>query len=411
MKIASVVLSFLFAALTVSAQVNPQCPNISVTGPAGLIQPGELIPFTVTVKPTESTLTYKWTVNVGKIIEGQGTPTIKIIDVPVASTLTAAVEVGGLPSECPKTASETVSDLNGFSKPKAEKLDIFTLPLSSVSNKRFQSITDAINSNPTSQSFIFIPANHKVRDELVSRLYKMIHENLDFPRITFIETEAGSKIIEVWLVPPGATPPSKCEACEKVAIKPDCPTISIVGPAGLTFVGNKMTFTVDKPEDFKGRYKWTVDYGNIENGQGSPSIEVRAPEVRHYINVTATVELLGLPENCINKASITAGVYRESVPYAIAEYGRESKIDEKARLNYVFEQLRKEKQDFVALIKIVVPASGKVTFEERVRTIKALLTSLRLDTKKAVFVNDGTGELSTTIYLMPKSDVPAVSKP
>src|SRR6478672_1633785 len=126
MKIASVVLSFLFAALTVSAQVNPQCPNISVTGPAGLIQPGELIPFTVTVKPTESTLTYKWTVSRGIVAEGQGTPTIKVRVAPRDFDVTATVEVDGLPQECVKRASETVTDLTG-DLPIPIKLDTFSL--------------------------------------------------------------------------------------------------------------------------------------------------------------------------------------------------------------------------------------------------------------------------------------------
>jgi hypothetical protein len=408
MKFAALLLSFLFSALAVSAQVDPRCPVISVDGPPGIPQPGEPYVFNADVKPLESKITYKWTVSYGTIAEGQGTPTIRVRLRPDEFAPTATVEIGGLPDECPKVASEyAVAD----PPLQPKKLDTFSLPLSSKSDQRFQIVAGAINNDPTSQAFVFLPAVKSIRDAFVQRLFKFARGDFDFSRVTYVDTAVDSKFIEVWLVPPGATPPSKCEACGKVAIKPDCPTISIVGPASLTFVGNTMTFTVDKPEYFKGSYKWTVDHGTIENGQGSPSIEVRAPEVPDYINVTATVELVGLPDKCINKASETAGVYREYVPYATDTYGRLSRNDEKARLQSAFEKLSKEKQDFVALIKIVIPASGKVTFEERVRTIKALLTSLRLNTKKAVFVNDGTGELSTTIYLMPKSNVPAVSKP
>src|SRR4051794_32096220 len=136
MKI-SLLLSFLFAAITVSAQVNPQCPVISVDGPAGIVEYGEPIPFTATVKPPESKLTFKWTVTPGAIVEGQGTPTIKVSVGPDDGHVTATVEIGGLPQECANVASETVSDLTG-DLPIATELDVFSSPLASISDKRFR---------------------------------------------------------------------------------------------------------------------------------------------------------------------------------------------------------------------------------------------------------------------------------
>jgi hypothetical protein len=55
-------------------------------------------------------LTYKWEVNKGKIVSGQGTTTIKV-DVGGKATygLTATVEVGGLDEGCPNKASCTTA--------------------------------------------------------------------------------------------------------------------------------------------------------------------------------------------------------------------------------------------------------------------------------------------------------------
>lgn len=128
MKIPLLLLSFLLAALSLSAQVNPQCPAVSVEGPAGALQPGQPIPFTAIVKPTESTLTYKWRVSHGTIVEGQGTPRIKVRLRPDEPDVTASVEIGGLPQECLNIASETISDLAG-NIPEAKKFEPFVCGL------------------------------------------------------------------------------------------------------------------------------------------------------------------------------------------------------------------------------------------------------------------------------------------
>ena len=213
MRFASLLLSFLFAAFGVSAQVNPQCPMVYVTGPR-VVSRGELNHYVVTVKPIESKLTYKWTVFSGVAEVGQGTPSVEVRFSPDVTAFTVRVEVGGLPQDCPNTASESTTFEVG---PEPLKLDTFSLPLSSVSDKRFESIAGAVDHDPTSQLFVFIPADHIVRDALTKRLYKAIHD-FDPSRITYVETATADKTIEVWLVPPGANRPT-CENC--------CPSANI----------------------------------------------------------------------------------------------------------------------------------------------------------------------------------------
>jgi len=191
-----------------------------------------------------------------------------------------------------------------------------------------------------------------------------------------------------------------------------CPKITVQGPASLTFAGNSMTFTVsaDRALPPDSKFEWAVSTAKIESGQGTPSIQVRTPNNIAQGNIKATVKVTGLPNNCQNDASETAGYYLEFVPTAEDNYGRLSKSDEKARLQVAFEQLGKQ-PDIVALIKIQVPKTGKITYASRVQAINSALAFLRLDKNRIIFVNDGTGELSTTIYLVPRDAAASFGKP
>ena len=198
---------------------------------------------------------------------------------PDESVPTVTVEVGGLSQECPKTASESsIIDL----PPQPSKLDTLSLPLSLIKDERFRLIADAIENNPTSQTYIFFPAAKGVRDAFFSRLDKVVHRGIDPRRITLVETDAANKLIEVWLVPPGATPPSRCEGCETGIPERNCPRIEITQSGDRISVGEVVTFvantslenTQETPRPYV--YDWSVSAGTIVSGQGTPSIVVRS---------------------------------------------------------------------------------------------------------------------------------------
>jgi hypothetical protein len=408
MKFAPLLLSFLFAAITISAQVNPQCPTVSVSGPMGMINPSELIPYTATVKPTESKLTYKWTAHGGTIAEGQAEPTIKVRLEHGASNLTVTVEIGGLSEECPNRASETVSDLTG-NQPIATKLDTFSLPLGSIDDDRFKSIAVELNRDPTSQLYVLVPSNRSALKPLIELLDRYTHSEVNPMRVTFVEMNGTNNIVEVWLVPPGAKPPSKCEACdESKSTKPDCPAISITGPAGITSPGETMTFTTYEPMGLNIIYKWSVSKGGrIESGQGTPSIKVLMSTNLNISNITATVELSGLDATCPYTASETAFI-SQGDPLVLDTYGRLSRNNEKARLAIAFNYIR-GRSPLKAVVAIRVPRnSTTVTYASRRRTISTLFRELRASKTRYVLVDAGKGELSTSIWIVPAESVPAI---
>jgi hypothetical protein len=86
----------------------PPCPDISISCPTGEVAPGS--PATVSVNLSggdpNASVTYNWSVSAGTISSGQGTPSITVDTTTLAGqTVTATVEIGGLPPECDRTRS------------------------------------------------------------------------------------------------------------------------------------------------------------------------------------------------------------------------------------------------------------------------------------------------------------------
>lgn len=84
------------------------CPEIEVTGPAGLTQPGERMTFTVNGIPQSlDKLEYKWTISAGTIVDGQGKPhlTVETTREMSFSNVAATVEVSGLAAGCKNSTS------------------------------------------------------------------------------------------------------------------------------------------------------------------------------------------------------------------------------------------------------------------------------------------------------------------
>jgi hypothetical protein len=89
---------------------NSVCPSISVFGPKQLVKSGETMTFTVDVKGENiDKIEYKWTVSNGTIISGQGTSAMIVATTEdmAGQTVTATIEIIGLPKNCPNLASAT----------------------------------------------------------------------------------------------------------------------------------------------------------------------------------------------------------------------------------------------------------------------------------------------------------------
>lgn len=85
------------------------CPTLSVTGPAGIVEPGKNVRFHFSAKPEipSRDLSFVWTVSGGKIVGPNDRDILEVRPERYFNTdTTATVTVRGLPEGCPFTASD-----------------------------------------------------------------------------------------------------------------------------------------------------------------------------------------------------------------------------------------------------------------------------------------------------------------
>jgi hypothetical protein len=200
---------------SVTAQIaKADCPTLIVRGPSGNIPKDKPARYAAVVdaKGKVLNLEYEWAATARgeertPIVSGQGTAEVEVFM--TGLELTVMVKVRGFPIGCPNTASETIIiDL----APQASILDQFRGSLSSVTNERFAKIVSAIEEQPYSQILVVIGSQknssaktRKRREELL----KLMGRSPEDHRITFIEREDEVDTMTVWLVPPGARPPTR----------------------------------------------------------------------------------------------------------------------------------------------------------------------------------------------------------
>lgn len=212
-------LIFAFCA-SVFAQTgeNLTCPTISISGPAGIVEPGEIGNYSAQVdaKGQALAIEYFWTTSSGKIVGGQGTPNIEV-ELPVFNILTlVTIKIKGFPDGCPNTAIESVPSCDGL--PTPVKLDEFFDPALAGNKPALDKIVVAMNDNPNDQLYVFFAYKKGTLRKSMSNHQEKVFKyltaaGLDGSRITFHSMENRVELVQFWRVPPGAGNPT-CPECE-----------------------------------------------------------------------------------------------------------------------------------------------------------------------------------------------------
>jgi len=188
------------------AQTSSTCPVVTVYGPPGIVLPGEIVRFSVTVNSVEEArpLTYKWSLSNGVIRSGQGTPDIEVV-LP-RSDLTVTVEVGGLPQNCPSMSSDTVPCYWGT--PIPEKLVEIPGVLTTKNLAHIKEAIDNHQDRPYDQFYFILSGKNqkKSRDRKLTALKRLFKS--DPSRATYVLSEQTDDKVTMWAVPPGATRPT-----------------------------------------------------------------------------------------------------------------------------------------------------------------------------------------------------------
>lgn len=186
------------------------CPEITVTGPMGVTNPGSSMQFAANVTgfSEPEKLAYSWSVSKGTIT-GQGTAEIQVSTTKAHqnSNTTATVKITGLPAGCIDTASETGS-VAGI--PEGDPYDEFDKLARNDVKARIANFFIRLNSSPDSRGIIRVRFDEKnARASKITYLNNMYNAIIwlreDPARVTFVifDKQFGPNTT-LWEVPPGA---------------------------------------------------------------------------------------------------------------------------------------------------------------------------------------------------------------
>lgn len=209
------ILSFGFTALG----QDESCPVINLQVPPFDPGPNGTGVFSVVVSKDskdplnfykgEKELEYFWTVENGRIISGQGTVSITV-QFNSAMSITAAVEVKGLPENCPDMASATgIYD----PPPKAIVIDEFPTSSRQLEKAKLNNLIAALKDDLTTFVYILIYADENISRKKLKQKENEIRKYLSdkgasTDRIAVVKGGERKDLIRLFIVPAGAKPPT-----------------------------------------------------------------------------------------------------------------------------------------------------------------------------------------------------------
>ncbi|HKP68705.1 MAG TPA: hypothetical protein VJV05_05440, partial [Pyrinomonadaceae bacterium] len=187
-----------------------------------------------------------------------------------------------------------------------------------------------------------------------------------------------------------------------------CPSIVVVGPAGITTQGDTMTYRVETGRtEGQLSYRWTISAGTIETGQGTPAITVRTHSGMMGLNVGATVKIDGLPSGCENVASGVAPVGGIDCGLASDEWGDLRPNDQRSRLDNFFVELMNNPTHRGVIVLTVTPKDKLDSKNKRVQLAIRHADFRKFDRTRLWFALEKGDEVRTKLFsISPGMDLP-----
>lgn len=409
-RLAIIILALLPFPFIALAQGNPNaCPDILVTGPAGIIPPGQDALFTVDFRNLSDgpEPKFKWSVTGGEITSRQDERTMKV-RFDGKTTVVATVEVLGLLKECPTTISETLSQC---SPPIA--VGLFRLqPENELLETEVDGIADNLKENPSDQLYIqsgYIRGKPtqaiEAKERNVGAL--LISRGISADRITFVGVFAERELMKFYRIPPGAENPpcEECETAERHSLNSKSPSVSVLGPPGVTLPGDSITFTVNAeigdPEKFS--YSWLVMGRETLEDQGKPWIRIATNQEDNGKTLKATVNVLELATQCVNTAEGEAIVQDGGDPPLIDEFGVLSDRELRQRLKYVASELKRWPNYRLYIISYTKPTERKIVSTRRQQRFRRILIENGVPSDDITTVDGGSldNKVNIKFYAVP----------
>lgn len=189
----------------------PVCPSVNISCPDRVI-PGQPVTFGAALTGGSGNVTpvYNWTVSAGKIIEGQGTNSIKVDTTGLAGqSVTATLSMGGYDSDCSATCS-----LHFPAPLTCRKFDEYSGITRNDEKARLDNFAIELQNDPTATAHVIVNPGQGGRSGQAQTQTKGIVDylvnsrRLDAQRIVpIVGPERSGQMVELWVCPQGAAPP------------------------------------------------------------------------------------------------------------------------------------------------------------------------------------------------------------
>ena len=376
------------------------CPNLSIVTADRLLEPHETAKFTANINTFGADLRfkYRWYISSGSILSGQGTTAIEVTR-PPGSAVVATLNISGTPddSHCP-VAHNQIARWNA--PPVMERIALIRGTSIDANLNGTDHWSSQLSYFPKDHFYIFIGHKPDAAEEDLSRREREIIYYLPNSegrsRVTIVRVP-GDDVTEFWRLPPGSAIPT-CGACRPAA----CPKLSVIGPAGIVQPGEYFTFAGNVEGKIPGNvaYEWKVTGGRIIEGQGTLKMSTDAEWNAGGATLTATLNVLGLPDGCVNSVSESAGVACQCAVILIDEFGRLTNQAIRKRLNKLFTELANNPNDHGYII--LYGTDKEISARERLIAKSVIFRSF--DRARITIVRGGTHPdevVFTKLYRIP----------
>jgi hypothetical protein len=184
----------------------------------------------------------------------------------------------------------------------------------------------------------------------------------------------------------------------------DCPKIKIIAPESMMNLDEPIYFSVElktELEKLNSKYDWQIINANIVEGLGTSKIKIKPNS--DGIEVTATVTITGLPNQCKNTASEFVNITPAIKDLLETdEYGKLSRKDELARLDNFSARLFIV-EDFQGIIHIRTGKNeSNKSIKKHIRFMMNYFKFREFPKERVIFVIEKSNERRTTLWSLPK---------
>ena len=148
-------------------------------------------------------LSYQWSITSGRIVNGQGTSSIKAV-ANNSHSFTATVEVQGLAAEC-GTASASMTVFTETAPPVQEIDQFGSLPLEKIKS-RLDKLAYQLRNQPGARGYILSSGKWALSGS--AQKYLLKEHGIESGRIVYVQRKTKRPLmIKLYIVPAGANPP------------------------------------------------------------------------------------------------------------------------------------------------------------------------------------------------------------